>query len=93
MGHSNPGKYVHFASFYCQGLWLLRGAVQVVLVVKIPPPNAGDVRDEDLIPCSRSSPGRRHRNPLQYSCLENPMDGEAWWLTIHSTAKSWTGLK
>ena len=31
-------------------------------------------------------------NPLQYSCLENPMDGEAWWSTVHGIAKSWTGL-
>ena len=30
--------------------------------------------------------------PLQYSCLENPMDGEAWWATVHGVAKSWTQL-
>ena len=30
--------------------------------------------------------------PLQYSCLENPMDGEAWWAAVHGVAKSWTGL-
>ena len=36
--------------------------------------------------------GERNGNPLQYSCLENPMDGEAWWATVHGVAKSWTRL-
>ena len=35
---------------------------------------------------------RRQRHPLQCSCLENPMDGGAWWATVHSVAKSWTQL-
>ena len=34
----------------------------------------------------------RRKNPLQYSCLENPMDGGAWWATVCGVAKSWTGL-
>ena len=38
------------------------------------------------------SPGGGHDNPLQYSCLENPMVREAWWATVHGVAKSWTGL-
>ena len=38
------------------------------------------------------SPGERNGNPLQYSCLENPMDGGAWWATVHGLAKSWTRL-
>ena len=38
------------------------------------------------------SPGEANGNPLQYSCLENPMDGEAWWATVHGVAKSWTQL-
>ena len=33
-----------------------------------------------------------YSNPLQYSCPENPMDGEAWWATVHGVAKSWTRL-
>ena len=37
-------------------------------------------------------PGEGNGNPLQYSCLENPTDGEAWWATIHRVAKSWTWL-
>ena len=48
---------------------------QVVLVVKNPPANAGDIRDVGLTPGSRRSPGGGHGNPLQYSCLENPMTG------------------
>ena len=36
--------------------------------------------------------GEGNGNPLQYSCLENPMDGEAWWAAVHGVAKSWTRL-
>ena len=66
---------------------------QVVLVVKNPPANAGDVRDAGSIPGSRRSPGGGHGNPLQYSCLENPMDRGAWRATVNRITKSWTGLK
>ena len=41
---------------------------------------------------SGRSPGEGNGNPLQYSCLENPMDGGAWWATVHRVAKSWTQL-
>ena len=47
-------------------------ASQVVLVVKNPPANAGDIRDTGSVPGSGRSPGGGHGNPLQYSCLENP---------------------
>ena len=57
-------------------------------MVKNPPANAGDV---DSIPVSGRSPGGRNGNPLQYSCLENPMDRGACQATIHGVAKSWTG--
>ena len=60
----------------------------VALVVKNLPANAGDVRDTDLIPGSGRSPGEGHGNPLQYSCLENPMDGGAWPATVHRVANS-----
>ena len=66
---------------------------QVVPVVKNPPANAGDRRDAISIPGLRRSPGGRHDNPLQYSCLENPMVGGGWRLTIHGIAKSQTWLK
>ena len=62
-------------------------ASQVVLEVKNPPPSAGDIRDASSIP------GGRHGNPLQYSCLENPMDRGAWWAMVHKVARSQIGLK
>ena len=43
-----------------------------------------------LIPGSGRSPGGGRGNPLQYSCLENPMDTGAWWATVHGVSKSWT---
>ena len=69
------------------------GASQVVLVVKNPPANAGDVRDADLIPGLGRSLGGGHGNPLLYSFLENPLDRGAWWATVHGVTKSWTQLK
>ena len=68
-------------------------ASQVKLIVKNPLANAGNVRDESSIPGSRRSPGEGHGNPLQCSCLENPMDKGAWWATVHRVTKSWTRLK
>ena len=62
------------------------------LVVKTPPAKEGDLRDSGLIPGSGRSPGEGKGNPLQYSCLENPMDWGAWWATIHGIAKSRTLL-
>ena len=53
------------------------------LVVRNPPANAGDARHVGLIPGSAGSPGEGNGNPLQYSCLENPMDRGAWWATVH----------
>ena len=53
-------------------------ASQVALEDKNPPAYAGDVRDVSLIPGSGRSPGEGNGTPLQYSCLENPMDGGAW---------------
>ena len=58
-----------------------------------PPANVGNTRDLGLIPGSGSSPGGGHGNPLQYCCLENPMDRGAWWATIYSVPKSWTQLE
>ena len=51
---------------------------------------ACDVGDLGLIPGSGRSPGEGNGNPLQYSCLENFMDGGGWWATVHGVAKSWT---
>ena len=61
-------------------------------VVKNPPTSAGDVRKAGSIPGSGRSRGGGHGNPLQHSCLENPMDREAWQATVHGVAKNWTWL-
>ena len=54
--------------------------------------SACNVGDLGSIPGSRRSPGEGNGNPLQYSCLENPMDGGTWWATVHGVAKSQTRL-
>ena len=61
----------------------------MVLVVKNLPANAGDLGS---IPGSGKSPGGGLGNPLQYSCLENPMDRGAWQATVHGVAQSQTQL-
>ena len=54
-------------------------------VVKNLPANAGDT---SLIPGSRRSPGEGNDNPLQYSCLRNPMERGAWWAPVHGVSES-----
>ena len=61
-------------------------------VVKNPPANAGDTEDAGSIPGSGRSPGGGNGNPLQYSCMKNPMDRRAWWSTVYGMAKSQTWL-
>ena len=56
-------------------------------MVKNPPANAGDAGDMGSIPGSGRSPGEGNDNPLQYSCLENPMDRGAWRTIVHRVAK------
>ena len=68
-------------------------ASQVALVLKNPSANEGDIRDTGLIPGLGRSPGGGQGNPLQYSCLENPMDRGAWLARIHRVAKNETQLK
>ena len=63
---------------------------KAALLVKILLASAGEA---DLIPGSGRSPGGGHSNPLQYSCLENPMDRGAWRAMVHKVSKSWTRLK
>ena len=60
----------------------------MTLVVKTPPASAGDIRDVGSIPRSERFPGGEQGNPLQYSCLGNPMDRGAWWATVHGVTKS-----
>ena len=71
----------------------LHWACQVALMAKNPPINAGDVRDMGLVPGSGRSPAGGHRNPLQYSCLENPMDRGLWRAKVRRVAKSRIWLK
>ena len=57
-------------------------------MVKNPPANVGDARDVGLIPGWGRIPGGGHGNPLQYSCLENPLDRGAWWAIVHGVTES-----
>ena len=75
-----------------EGISIFR-ASQVALVVKNLPANAGATGDAVSILESGRSPGGGCGNPLQYSGLENPRDGGAWWAVVHGVAKSWTRLK
>ena len=88
MLNSLPSPLFFYINFY----WSVV-ASQVALVVKKPPANARDVRDVGSIPGSGRGPGGGHGNPLQYSCLENPMDRGAWRTTVQRVAKSRTRLK
>ena len=59
-------------------------ASQVALVIKNPPANVGDLRDVSSIPGLGRSLGEKNGYPLQYSCLENPLDREAWQAIVHT---------
>ena len=69
---------------------VVRRVFQVVLVVKNLAANAGDLRDAGLIPESGRRPGGGHGSPLQYSCLENPMDRGAWGLQSQRVRQNWS---
>ena len=71
----------------------INGASRMVLVVKNPPANAGDIRDTCSIPGLERSPGGGHGNLLQCSCLEQSIEKGAWQPAVHSMAKSQTRLK
>ena len=80
--------------YYFSYLYWAVSIIKVVLFpggseVKASACNAGDL---DSIPVSGRSPGEGNVSPLQYSCLENPMDRGAWWATVHGVAKSRTRL-
>ena len=65
----------------------------MALLVKNLPVNAGSIGDMGSVPGSRRSAGAGHGNPLQYSCLQNPMDREAWQTTVYRVSKIQAGLK
>ena len=62
----------------CTQVLYSQGLPRVALVVKNLPANAADIKDMSSVPVSGRSPGEGNGNPLQYSCLENPMDRGAW---------------
>ena len=68
------------------------GASQGALVVKNPFASAGDIKNAGLIPGLGRFPGEGNGNPLQYSCLENPLDRGAWRAIVHGVPKSQTRL-
>ena len=72
---------------------ILYQASQVALGVKNPPANAEDIRDVSSIPGLGRSPGGGHGNPLQCSCLENPMARGAWQAAVHRVAQNQVQLK
>ena len=65
---------------------------QATVVVKNLPANAGDLRHVDLILVLGKSSGEGNGNPIQYSCMKNPMDGGVWQDTVHGVTKSQTRL-
>ena len=78
---------------FLKQLYYVIRASWLVLVTNNPPANAGNAGDLGSIPVSGRFPGKGHGHPPQYSCLENPMDRGAWWVMVHTVAKSWTQLK
>ena len=72
------------------GLPKVKTAYQVALMLKNSPTDAGGISEACLIPGSGRSPEEENGNPLQYSCLENPMDRRAWQAAVHEVAKSQT---
>ena len=74
--------------FLCLSSYLVEGVLPRFLVVKNPPDNWGDAGDMGLIPGSERSPGGWNGNPLQYSCLDNPMDREVCKLQSMGVTKS-----
>ena len=79
---------LHCIYTYLCSIWGFLGGT----MVKNSPTNAGGAGDLDSIPGSERSPGEGNGNPLQYSCLGNPMDRGAWWATVHGVAESQTQL-
>ena len=79
-----------FMYIYIYIYLLIYNKQQVSLVVKNPPASKRDTKDMASIPGLERSPGERNGNPVQYSCLENPMDRGAWWATVHGGHKVWT---
>ena len=87
---SNSENVLFLPAQEVTSIYITEWASQVVLVVKNLPVNAGDIKDTGSTPGMGRSPGGRHGNQLQYTCLENPMDRGAWRATVHGVTESWT---
>ena len=81
---------IRWVSYNSSQFWhyLHKDGLPGALVVKSPPANVRDIKDLGSIPGSGRSLGGGHGNPLQYSCLENPMDRGAWWARVHRVTES-----
>ena len=88
--HSHSWDFSFSCTLRVEDKQLMLPGPWVALAVKNPPANSGDVRYKGSIPGSGRSPGGGHGNPLQHSCLENPMDRGAWKATVRGVTKSWT---
>ena len=96
-GHSSTwAHYCHhmklFPKFSLQVFSHTLWASQMMLMVKNPSADTGDIRDAGLIFGSGRSTGGGNGNPRKYSCLENPLNREAWWAIVHRVTKNWTQL-
>ena len=78
--HSSKASILWCSAFF-------RDSLVAQMVTRLPA-----MRETHSIPGLERSPGEGNGNPLQYSCLENSMDGGAWWATVHGVAKNWTRL-
>ena len=81
---------------FCVVIWFEYVVIQisqVVLVVENPSANIGRLKRHRFDPWIGRSPGGEHGNPLQYSCLENPMDRGAWQAAVHRVTQGQTQLK
>ena len=81
--------YIYIYRHVCIQRWGFHGGS----AIKNLPDNAGDARDVGSIPVLERSPWEGNGNPLQYSCLENPMDRGAWWSMVHKAHLCQTRLK
>ena len=88
-----PERYLLKSFTFMKSLLKIGWVSQLVLVVKNLPADGGDRRDTGSIPGLGRSPEGGHGNPVQYSCLENPMDRGAWRATVHRVTKSHTWPK
>ena len=84
--YSGSGKYIYIYIY-------MYVYIHIGTKGKNLPADGGDARDTDLMPGLGRSFGEGNGSPLQYCCLGNPMDREAWRATIHAVTESWTCLK